>query len=74
MGARRPATCVVRLLPIIDFESFFSGSTLSIPASSAALVLDARWPVCGLLIDELLAMQHFPLAFQYRIAAYLRKL
>ena len=49
-----------RLLPIVDLSRFF-GSTLTIPRKQRrGLVLDRDDLFVGLLVDELLGMQHFP--------------
>ncbi|PKM29530.1 MAG: chemotaxis protein CheW [Gammaproteobacteria bacterium HGW-Gammaproteobacteria-11] len=49
-----------RLLPIVDLSRFF-GSTLTIPRKQRrVLVLDRDDLFVGLLVDELLGMQHFP--------------
>lgn len=49
-----------RLLPIIDLSRFF-GATVSAPRKQRrVLVLDRDELFVGLLVDEVLGMQHFP--------------
>ncbi|HDZ56865.1 MAG TPA: chemotaxis protein CheW [Pseudomonas xinjiangensis] len=49
-----------RLLPIIDLSRFF-GATVSTPRKQRrVLVLDRDELFVGLLVDEVLGMQHFP--------------
>lgn len=51
-----------RLLPIIDLSRFF-GSTVSAPRKQRrVLVLDRDGLFVGLLVDEVLGMQHFPVS------------
>lgn len=51
-----------RLLPIIDLSRFF-GSSVSVPRKQRrVLVLDRDEVFVGLLVDEVLGMQHFPVS------------
>lgn len=49
-----------RLLPIIDLSEFFNSPATTSRKQRRVLVLDRDDVFVGLLVDELLGMQHFP--------------
>lgn len=51
-----------RLLPIIDLSRFFDAAVITPRKQRRVLVLDRDDLFVGLLVDELLGMQHFPVS------------
>ncbi|MFZ2289267.1 MAG: chemotaxis protein CheW [Halopseudomonas yangmingensis] len=51
-----------RLLPVVDLARFFSSSVVTPRKQRRVLVLDRDDLFVGLLVDQLLGMQHFPVS------------
>jgi len=49
-----------RLLPIMDFASFLGTSSNKLLRARKVLVVDYKGVLAGLIVDEVMGMQHFP--------------
>ncbi|MFC3152012.1 chemotaxis protein CheW [Litoribrevibacter euphylliae] len=59
-----------RLLPIMDFASYLGSSSNKLMRTRKVLVVDYKGILAGLIVDEVMGMQHFPAdAFQKSTAA-----
>lgn len=50
-----------RLLPLIDLEGFWGGQLSSNRRRHRVLVFDMEEFLCGLIVDEVTGMEHFPI-------------